>query len=152
MIVTTTPPGKYGAKHDNQWCILVASCKATRCHHRVARAISARQMPWSLPSPSCQNTNKTQLLASDYRTFLLAELNIFVIQKGPSTHVINVTSFVTMCEVQRFKRKPSATFLAIKCWQRTKIWKVIKQSWSLLKKCLIYETTAVMAAPLGIFL
>ena len=43
-----------------------------------------------------QNTNKTQLLASNYRTFLLAELNIFVTQKGPSTHVTAATSFVTM--------------------------------------------------------
>jgi hypothetical protein len=29
-----------------------------------------------------QNTNKTQLLASDYCTFLLAELSILVTQKG----------------------------------------------------------------------
>jgi hypothetical protein len=43
-----------------------------------------------------QNINKTQLLASNYRTFLLAELSIFVTQKGPSTHVIDATSFVTM--------------------------------------------------------
>ena len=41
-----------------------------------------------------QNTNKTQLLASDYRTFLLAKLYTFVTQKGPSTHVIDATSFV----------------------------------------------------------
>ena len=39
---------------------------------------------------------QTQLLASNYRTFLLAELLIFVTQKGPSTHVIDATSFVTM--------------------------------------------------------
>ncbi len=43
-----------------------------------------------------QNTNKTQLLASDYCTFLLAKLLIFVTWKGPSTHVIDATSFVTM--------------------------------------------------------
>ncbi len=43
-----------------------------------------------------QNTNKTQLLASDYRTFLLAKLLIFRTRKRPSTHVIDVTSFVTM--------------------------------------------------------
>ncbi len=43
-----------------------------------------------------QNTNKTQLLASNYCTFLLAKLYIFVTQKGPSTHVIDATSFVTM--------------------------------------------------------
>ena len=39
---------------------------------------------------------QTQLLASNYRTFLLAELLIFVTPKGPSTHVIDVTIFVTM--------------------------------------------------------
>ncbi len=43
-----------------------------------------------------QNTNKTQLLASNYRTFLLAKLLIFVTQKGPSTHVIDATSFITL--------------------------------------------------------
>jgi hypothetical protein len=43
-----------------------------------------------------QNTNKTQLLASDYRTFLLAKPYMFVTRKGPSTHVINGTSFITM--------------------------------------------------------
>ena len=42
------------------------------------------------------STNKTQLLASNYCTFLLAELKIFVTQKGPSTHVFDATSFVTM--------------------------------------------------------
>ncbi len=40
--------------------------------------------------------SKTQLLASDYCTFLLATLSIFVTQQGPSTHVIDATSFVTM--------------------------------------------------------
>jgi hypothetical protein len=38
--------------------------------------------------------HKTQLLASDYRTFYLAKLLIFVTRKGPSTHVIDATSFV----------------------------------------------------------
>ncbi len=40
--------------------------------------------------------SKTQLLASNYCTFLLANLSIFVTQKGPSTRVIDATSFVTM--------------------------------------------------------
>ena len=40
--------------------------------------------------------NKTQLLASEYCTFLLAELNIFETWKGPSNQVIDATSFVTM--------------------------------------------------------
>ncbi len=40
--------------------------------------------------------SKTQLLASNYRTFLLANLSNFVTQKGPSTHIIDATSFITM--------------------------------------------------------
>jgi hypothetical protein len=40
--------------------------------------------------------SKTQLLASNYHTFLLANLSIFIAQKGLSTHVINATSFLTM--------------------------------------------------------
>ncbi len=42
------------------------------------------------------STNKTQLLASNYCTFLLAELKIFVTRKGPSTHIIDAISFVTL--------------------------------------------------------
>ena len=41
------------------------------------------------------STNKTKLLANNYCTFLLAELKIFVTQKGPSTHIIDATSFIT---------------------------------------------------------
>jgi hypothetical protein len=40
------------------------------------------------------NTHKTQLLASVYCTFYLAKLLILVTQRGPSTHVIDATSFV----------------------------------------------------------
>ncbi len=42
------------------------------------------------------STNKTHILASNYCIFLLAELKIFVTQKGPSTRVIDAISFVTM--------------------------------------------------------
>jgi hypothetical protein len=42
-----------------------------------------------------QNTNKTQLLASNYSTFrALVVCENFVIRKGPSTHVIDATSNV----------------------------------------------------------
>ncbi len=91
------PPGRYNARHITQWSVLVASCKATRCHYLAcACAVLARRTPWSLPSPSCQNTNNTQLLASNYRTFILANLSTFVTGKGPSTHIIDATRFVTM--------------------------------------------------------
>ena len=41
-----------------------------------------------------QNTNKTQLLASNYGTFRASVCENFVTRKGPSTHVIDVTSVV----------------------------------------------------------
>ena len=42
-----------------------------------------------------QNTNKTQLLASNYGTFrALVVCENFVTRKGPSTHVIDATSVV----------------------------------------------------------
>jgi hypothetical protein len=41
------------------------------------------------------NTNKTQLLASNYVTFrVLVVCENFVTRKGPSTHVIDATSVV----------------------------------------------------------
>ncbi len=42
-----------------------------------------------------QNTNKTQLLASNYSTFrALVVCENFVTRKGPSTHIIDATSVV----------------------------------------------------------
>ena len=42
-----------------------------------------------------QNTNKTQLLASNYGTFrALVNSENFIPQNGPSTQVIDATSFV----------------------------------------------------------
>jgi hypothetical protein len=42
-----------------------------------------------------QNTNKTQLLASNYGTFrALVDSENFIPQNGPSIQVIDVTSFV----------------------------------------------------------
>ncbi len=43
-----------------------------------------------------QSTNKTPLLTSDYDTFYLAKVVIFVTRKGPPTHIINATSCVEM--------------------------------------------------------
>ncbi len=66
-----------------------------------ARAVSARRTPWSSPSPLMKTQHKTQLLASVYCTFYLAKLLIFVTRKGPSTHVIDATSFVKMCQQEK---------------------------------------------------
>jgi hypothetical protein len=42
-----------------------------------------------------QNTNKTQLLASNYGTFrVLVVCENFIPQNGPSTQVIDATSFI----------------------------------------------------------
>jgi hypothetical protein len=61
-----------------------------------------------------QNTTQNTTLASVYLTFYLAKLSNFVTRKGPSTHVIDATSFVETCQQEKKERKPSATFLAIK--------------------------------------
>jgi hypothetical protein len=45
--------------------------------------------------------HKTQLLASVYRTFLLAKLSNFVTRNGPCTHVIDATSFVETCQQEK---------------------------------------------------
>ncbi len=78
-----------------------------------------------------QNTHKTQLLASVYRTFLLAKLLIFVTRKGPSnTHVIDVTSLVKTYQQEKKEEAISyissyQTFRADKnsktYWARTKL-------------------------------
>ncbi len=40
-------PGRYSMMCIAQWSASVASCKATRCCHRVsARAVLPRQLPW----------------------------------------------------------------------------------------------------------
>jgi hypothetical protein len=85
------PPGRYGASHATRWSASVASCEATRCRHQAcACAVSARRTPWSSPLPSCQNTYKTQLLASDYCTLT------FETRNEPSTQPIGAMSFVKM--------------------------------------------------------
>ena len=54
--------------------------------------------------------SKTQLLASNYRTFLPANLLIFVTRKGTSTHVIDATSFVIMWDTTIQKEAISYIF------------------------------------------
>jgi len=48
---------------------------------------------------------------------------------------------------KRKRRKPSATFLAIKRWQRTKIWKVIKLARSSKKSGLIWDHSVKLLRP-----
>jgi hypothetical protein len=81
------------------------------------------------------NTNKIQLLASNYGTFWsLVVYENFGTQNEPSTQLINVTSFVEMWNFTIGAEELADIFLAIKRCQRTKSKKVIKQSRSSLKK------------------
>jgi len=70
----------------------------------------AWRTPWLSPSPLVKTQHKTQLLASVYRTFLLAKLLIFVIQKGPSTHIIDATSFVK--RVSKRKKEEAISYIS----------------------------------------
>ncbi len=81
---------------------------------------------------AAQNTNKTHFLASNYCTFRALVISVnFIPQNGPSTQLIDAPSFV--CETTRLELESSRWFLAIKCCQRTKSEKVIKQLRSSLK-------------------
>jgi len=67
------------------------------------------------------NTNKTQLLASNYGTFWsLVVCENFTPQNRPPllSSLMQWASF--KCEMPRLELKSSRTFLAIKCCQRTK--------------------------------
>ena len=60
------------------------------CH--AAGAI--RRTPWSSTRPRKKTQNTTRLLASAYHTFLLTKSENFIPQNGPSTQLIDATSFV----------------------------------------------------------
>jgi hypothetical protein len=66
----TMPTGQYGARHIARWSVSVASCEAPKRRHRAsARAVSLRRPPWLSMALTQQTQQKTQLLASVYRTF-----------------------------------------------------------------------------------
>jgi hypothetical protein len=65
-----------------------------KCLRRIAPAAA---MMVNESVETTQNTNKTQLLASNYSTFrALVVIENFVPQNKPSTQVIDATSFVYM--------------------------------------------------------
>ena len=73
----------YDIGHIDQWSTSRASLEATGCCH---------WFEWNT-----QNTNKTQLLASNYGTNQsLVVCENFIHQNGPSTQLINETNFVKM--------------------------------------------------------
>jgi len=64
---------------------------SVKCSHRIAPAAAMVNEFVE----TTQNTNKTQLLASNYGTFRgLVVCENFIPQNGPSTQLINATSFV----------------------------------------------------------
>ena len=75
-----------------------------------------------------KNTNKTQLLASNYGTFrsLVVHEN-FKPQNGPSTQLFDVTSCVKMCNA-RIGVAELADISSYQTLSGTKIRKVIQQS------------------------
>jgi hypothetical protein len=57
----------------------VASCEATKRHHRAsARAVSARRVPWSSSSSSSNKNTHTTSVFSFYRTYLNTYLHYIV--------------------------------------------------------------------------
>ena len=66
---------------------------STKCSHHIAPAAAmVKEFEWNT-----QNTNETQLLASNYGTFWsLVVCENFIPQNRPSTQLIDATSFVQM--------------------------------------------------------
>ncbi len=62
---------RYNVGHIAQWSTSRASLEATGCRYWLsACAVLPRQLPWSTNlNKTTQNTNKTELLASNYSTF-----------------------------------------------------------------------------------
>ena len=83
---------RYEAGHITQWSTYGASLEATgKCLHHFAPATAMVNEFVE----TTQNTNKTQLLASNYGTFwALVNSENFIPQNRPSTQVIDATSFV----------------------------------------------------------
>jgi hypothetical protein len=81
------------------------------------------------------NTNKTQLLASNYGTFWsLVVCENFIPQNRPPLLSSSMQQASFKCEMPLLELKSSRTFLAIKRCRGQKVKKVIKRPRSLLKK------------------
>ena len=90
---------RYDAGHIARWITSGASLKATGCRHRVSSCALRHIAPAAAMVnefvETTQNTNKTQHLASNYGAFrALVNSENFTPQSGPSTQVIDTTSFV----------------------------------------------------------
>ena len=102
------------------------------CMRRIAPAATmVNEFEWNT-----QNTNKTQLLASNYGTF--RSLSHSCCENfNPKMNPLLSSSMqhaLCKCEMPRFELKSLHTFLAIKRCQRAKFGKVIKLTRSSIKK------------------
>jgi hypothetical protein len=97
-ISMTMPPGLYKVINIAQWSTTVASGEATkRCHPASACPVLPWQPPWSSTSGWKKTQPTTNILPSNYCSFLLVVCEKFIAQNGPSTQHINAASFVRKC-------------------------------------------------------
>ncbi len=90
---------------------------SVKCLHRITPAASMVKEF----KPNTQNTNKTQLLASNYGTFRsLVVCESFNPKMDPILSSLMRWSSCK-CEIPRLELESSANFLAIKCCHRTKL-------------------------------
>jgi hypothetical protein len=89
---------RYNAGRIARWSTSMASLEAAGSHHRVsACALLPRRLMVNKFEGNTQNTNKTQLLASNYDTVHFCLLHVyenFGTQNGLSNQLIDATSFV----------------------------------------------------------
>ena len=123
-----------------------------RAHHPMEHIQGFTWSHWMLPSVKCllriaptaamvdefewntQNTNKTQLLASNYGTFRsLVVCENFYPKTNPLLSV-SMQQALSKCETPRYKLKILRKFLAIKRCQPSTFGKVIKLTQSSIKK------------------
>jgi hypothetical protein len=98
----------------------------------LASYLPAATMVKELES-NTQNTNKTQLLASNYSTFRSLDVCENFNPKTDPLYSSLIQQASCKCEMPRLERESSAKFLAIKCCQQTKIGKVIELTRSSIK-------------------
>ena len=73
-----------------------------RSHYMLPSGVYSRRIgPADAMVIAIAVVHKTQLLASVYRTFYLAKVVTFETRNGPSTHVIDGTSFVETCQQEK---------------------------------------------------
>jgi hypothetical protein len=101
VISITMRMRRYDAGRIARWSTSRASLEATGCRHWVsACTVLLQRPPWLMNTwKKTQNTNKNPFLASNYGTNQsLVVYENFIPQKGPSTQLVDATSYVKMCK------------------------------------------------------